>query len=76
MFDHVGSLQRLEAFPHPVLLVKGQGSPHYIHRIVDGLHFAVSRSEVVEMPGAQGPHVASSDAFAGVLTRFLANARP
>jgi pimeloyl-ACP methyl ester carboxylesterase len=75
VWDHVGSRERLEAFPHPMLLVKGTGSMHYLHRIVDAIASLPARVEVIELPAGHAPQLVSFDQFLGALERFHANAR-
>jgi pimeloyl-ACP methyl ester carboxylesterase len=66
---------RLHAFHRPVLLVKGTGSSHFLHQIIDGLGSALPKSEVVEFPGGHAPQIASMDAFLSKLAAFEATAQ-
>jgi len=61
---------RLMAFDRPVLLVKGTGSSHFLHRIIDALASALPRSEVVEFPGGHAPQIVAMDAFLNRLSTF------
>jgi pimeloyl-ACP methyl ester carboxylesterase len=61
---------RLTAFDRPVLLVKGTGSSHFLHRIIDALAGALPRAEVVELPGGHAPQIVAMDAFLERLSTF------
>jgi pimeloyl-ACP methyl ester carboxylesterase len=61
---------RLTAFDRPVLLVKGTGSSHFLHRIIDALAQTMPRSEVVELPGGHAPQIVAMDAFLSRLSTF------
>lgn len=69
-WNHVGSKQRLEAFPHPALLVKGTGSSHFLHQIIDGLAATLPRNEMLELPGGHAPQLVAMDDFLARLARF------
>jgi pimeloyl-ACP methyl ester carboxylesterase len=73
-WDHVGSKDRLEAFPRPVLLVKGAASTHFLHAIIAALAATLPRAEVLELPGGHAAHLESLDAFLARLAAFHANA--
>lgn len=68
---HRDTAARLRAFDRPVLLVKGTGSSHFLHRITDGLAATLPRAKVVEMPGGHGPQIAAMDAFLDLLGTFI-----
>jgi len=61
---------RLTAFDRPVLLVKGTGSSHFLHRIIDALGGSLPHSEVVEFPGGHAPQIVAMDAFLNRLSTF------
>lgn len=71
---HRDSLDRLHAFDRPVLLVKGTGSSHFLHRIIDALAGALPRAEVLELPGGHAPQLVAMDAFLARLATFQAAA--
>jgi pimeloyl-ACP methyl ester carboxylesterase len=62
--------ERLAAFDRPVLLVKGTGSSHFLHRIIDALAGALPRAEVIELPGGHAPQLVAMDAFLKHLATF------
>jgi pimeloyl-ACP methyl ester carboxylesterase len=66
------TLERLRAFDRPVLLVKGTGSSHFLHRIIDALAVALPKREVLELPGGHAPQIVSMDAFLDRLAAFQA----
>jgi pimeloyl-ACP methyl ester carboxylesterase len=68
---HADTAARLLAFDRPVLLVKGIGSSHFLHRIVDGLARTLPRARLVELPGGHAPNIVAMDAFLAHLTGFL-----
>lgn len=68
--SHNDSVQRLQSFQRPVLLVKGTGSTRWLHHIMDGLSESLPNSRVVEFPGGHAPHIVSSDRFLQELERF------
>jgi pimeloyl-ACP methyl ester carboxylesterase len=67
---HADHAARLEAFAKPVLLVKGTGSPRFLHQIVDALASRLPRVGTVEMPGGHGVHIVSMDRFLESLAAF------
>jgi pimeloyl-ACP methyl ester carboxylesterase len=67
VFAHRDEAARLRAFKRPVLLVKGTGSTHSFHRIIDVLAESLPVSRKVELPGGHAPQIASMDAFLGHL---------
>jgi pimeloyl-ACP methyl ester carboxylesterase len=69
-FEHRDSVERLRAFDRPVLLVKGAGSSHFLHRIVDALENELLRAELLELPGGHAPHIVTMDAFLSRLATF------
>jgi pimeloyl-ACP methyl ester carboxylesterase len=70
VFGHVDRAERLRAFSQPVLLWKGTGSSHFLHRIVDVLAETMSRAQVAELPGGHAPHLAAPDRFLERLAAF------
>lgn len=73
-WDHSDTAARLRAFNRPTLLVKGTGSSHFLHQIIDGLASALPRAEVVELPGGHAPQIVAMDAFLARLEAFQASA--
>ncbi len=69
-WTHQDTLARLRAFDRPVLLVKGTGSAHVLHRIVDGLSASLPHAETIELPGGHAPQLVAMDAFLDRLTDF------
>lgn len=70
VFGHQDRADRLRAFPRPVLLFKGVGSSHFLHRIVDVLAETLPRAEVVELPGGHAPQLAAPEQFLDRLGAF------
>jgi pimeloyl-ACP methyl ester carboxylesterase len=70
LFAHRDAAERLRAFDRPVLLVKGTGSSHFLHRVIDVLGETLPSAEVVELPGGHAPQVVSMDAFLARLAMF------
>jgi pimeloyl-ACP methyl ester carboxylesterase len=66
-WGHRDDADRLRGFDRPVLLVKGTGSSHFLHRIVDGLAGALPRARVLELPGGHAPQIAAMDDFLAAL---------
>jgi pimeloyl-ACP methyl ester carboxylesterase len=62
--------ERLTAFDRPVLLVKGTGSSHFLHRIIDALAGTLPHAEVLELPGGHAPQIAAMDDFLSRLSTF------
>jgi pimeloyl-ACP methyl ester carboxylesterase len=60
---HTDDAARLRAFTKPVLLVKGTGSAHFLHRITDGLASALPNAEVFELPGGHAPQLVAMEPF-------------
>lgn len=75
LFAHRDDPARLQAFDRPVLLVKGTGSSHFLHRIVDTLGEVLPRAEVVELPGGHAPQVVAMDRFLARIERFIEEPR-
>jgi pimeloyl-ACP methyl ester carboxylesterase len=67
---HADHAARLETFAKPVLLVKGTGSPKFLHQIIDALASHLPRMAMVEMPGGHGSHIVSMDRFLESATAF------
>lgn len=72
---HRDDVARLRAFDRPVLLVKGAGSAHFLHRVEDGLAKALPRARTIELPGGHAPQLVAMDAFLAELDRFQRDAR-
>ncbi len=67
---HTDSAARLRGFDRPVLLVKGTGSAHFLHRIIDGLGQTLPHARTIELPGGHAPNIVSMDAFLEAMTSF------
>jgi pimeloyl-ACP methyl ester carboxylesterase len=70
VFAHRDDAARLRAFERPVLLVKGTGSSHFLHRIIDVLGETLPRAEVIELPGGHAPQIVAIDASLARLAAF------
>ena len=70
VWKHRDDAARLRAFDKPVLLVKGTGSSHFLHRIEDGLAKELPHAQTIELPGGHAPNVISMDAFLERMTAF------
>jgi pimeloyl-ACP methyl ester carboxylesterase len=66
-------LARLAAFPKPVLLVRGTGSPPFYDRIIGAMASRFPRATVVEMPAGHGPHIVSMERFLDTMAAFQAD---
>jgi pimeloyl-ACP methyl ester carboxylesterase len=71
--DYSGEVSRLSAFPRPVLLVTGTGTPAWLRRIIDTLAAVFPHVRVLEMPAGHAPHLVSMDRFLEELAAFHAN---
>lgn len=70
LFAHRDDAARLRAFDRPVLLVKGTGSSHALHRIIDVLGDTMPRTEILELPGGHAPQIVSMETFLARLATF------
>lgn len=70
---HDDTAARLLAFDRPVLLLKGTGSSHFLHRIIDGLAATLPRAEVLELPGGHAPHIVATEPFLARLAAFTSS---
>ncbi len=68
-----GSRAALAGFTKPVLLVKGTGSRHKFHRIIDGLASALPLARVIELPAGHAPQLVSRDRFLAALAELTGN---
>lgn len=68
--DHLDSVERLTAFEVPVLLVKGTGSSHFLHAIIDALAATLPNARVIELPAGHGPQIVSIDRFLAEVASF------
>jgi pimeloyl-ACP methyl ester carboxylesterase len=68
-----GSRGALAALTTPVLLVKGTGSRHVFHRILDGLAAALPNARLIELPGGHAPQLVSRDRFLAELAAVTGN---
>jgi pimeloyl-ACP methyl ester carboxylesterase len=69
---HTDTAARLRGFDRPVLLVKGTGSAHFLHRIEDGLAKTLPRAQMIELPGGHAPNIVAMDAFLERMAAFQA----
>jgi pimeloyl-ACP methyl ester carboxylesterase len=69
-WSHSDAAERLRAFDRPVLLVKGTGSAHFLHRILDGLARSLPRARAIELPGGHAPNLVAFDAFLEAMAAF------
>lgn len=67
---HDDSVERLQKFSAPVLLVKGTGSAYFLHRIIDACERNLPQSQVVEFPGAHAAHLVSREQFLKAVELF------
>jgi len=70
---HQDTAARLRAFDRPVLLVKGTGSSHFLHGIIDGLAATLPKATMIELPGGHAPQIVAMDDFLARLAAFQAN---
>jgi pimeloyl-ACP methyl ester carboxylesterase len=68
--EHRDSATRLAALRVPVLLVKGTGSSHFLHAIVDALAASLPDARTIELPGAHAPQLVAMDRFLAELAAF------
>jgi pimeloyl-ACP methyl ester carboxylesterase len=68
-----GTRAALAALAMPVLLFKGTGSRHFLHRVIDGLASALPNARVVELPGGHAPQLASREQFLAELAALTGN---
>jgi pimeloyl-ACP methyl ester carboxylesterase len=71
---HDDTAARLRAFGRPTLLIKGSGSAHFLHCIIDGLAAELPQRQVVELPGGHSPHLFDKEGFIDRLAAFHAAA--
>jgi pimeloyl-ACP methyl ester carboxylesterase len=69
-FAHDDRAERLRSFAAPVLLVKGSGSSHFLHRIIEALAATLPHASSIELPGGHAPQIVSADPFLERLARF------
>lgn len=70
LWKHTDTASRLRSFQKPVLLVKGTGSTHFLHRILEGLAATLPNAQKIELPGGHAPQLVSTDAFLEKLAAF------
>jgi pimeloyl-ACP methyl ester carboxylesterase len=68
-----GTRAQLTAFAAPVLLVRGTGSAHFLHQIIDGLASALPNARTVELPGGHAPQLVARDRFLAELAQLTGN---
>ncbi len=68
------TLDEIERFDRPVLLVKGTDSAEWLRRVVDVLGGRYPRATVLDLPGSHACHIESMDAFMEALGKHLAQA--
>lgn len=69
-WQHQDTGARLRGFDRPVLLVKGTGSSHFLHGIIDGLAATLPKATLIELPGGHAPQIAAMDEFLARLAAF------
>jgi len=69
------SLDELEAFDRPVLLVKGADSSGWLRAIVDALGRHYPLATVLDLPGSHACHIESIEAFMESTEKHLAGGR-
>jgi pimeloyl-ACP methyl ester carboxylesterase len=67
---HEDDLARLRNFQSPVLLVKGTGSTHYLHEVIELLNHDLPDSHIIELDGGHAPHIFSKDEFVSIIRKF------
>jgi pimeloyl-ACP methyl ester carboxylesterase len=67
---HTDSAARLKALRAPVLLVKGTGSSHFLHAIIDALAATLPDARVIELPGGHAPQIVAMDRFLAQTAEF------
>jgi pimeloyl-ACP methyl ester carboxylesterase len=72
VFAHRDDAARLRQFDRPVLLFKGTGSSHFLHRVIDILGATLPGATVVELPGGHAPQLVAMDEFLKILSNFHA----
>lgn len=71
---HTDSAERLKAFRVPVLLVKGTGSSHFLHAILEALAATLPDVRVIELAGGHAPQIVAMDRFLAETAAFQASA--
>jgi pimeloyl-ACP methyl ester carboxylesterase len=74
VFGHADRAERLRAFRRPVLLFKGTGSSHFLHRIVEALAETLPSAQTVELPGGHAPQMVAGEQFLARLAAFQLSA--
>jgi pimeloyl-ACP methyl ester carboxylesterase len=67
---HRDARARLAALKVPVLLVKGTGSSHFLHAIIDALAATLPNARVIELPGGHAPQLVAMDRFLAEVAAF------
>jgi len=70
VFGHHDRADRLRGFHRPVLLFKGTGSAHFLHRIIDALAQTLPDGQVRELPGGHAPQLVAPDQFLAQVAAF------
>lgn len=58
-----------------MLLFKGTGSSHFLHRVVDVLGATLPIARVAELPGGHAPQLVAMNDFLKILSEFQAASR-
>ncbi len=53
-----------------MLLVKGTGSSHFLHRIIDGVAATLPPAQTIELPGGHAANIVAMDAFLDKMAAF------
>jgi pimeloyl-ACP methyl ester carboxylesterase len=72
VFVHRDAAARLRAFNRPVLLFKGTGSSHFLHRVISVLGATLPDARIEELPGGHAPQLAAMDEFLRIVSAFHA----
>jgi pimeloyl-ACP methyl ester carboxylesterase len=70
---HTDTRAALAKLTAPVLLIKGTGSAHFLHQIIDGLGSALPRARVLELPGGHAPQIVARDRFLAAVAELQAS---
>ena len=77
LYRHQGDLRKLRHIQCPVLLIKGDQSHIFYHRVATALEAAIPGARIVEMRGGHAPHFREGLAsFMTHLSQFLSGSAP
>jgi len=75
VFAHRDDVGRLRSFHRPVLLFKGTGSSHFLHRVIEVLSAHFPDARVVELPGGHAPQLAAMEEFLRLVVDLTSDER-